>query len=242
MRNRHKQTVRLFSSSIGVKGFPSMMERVASLEDRALIEMAVAGQDECFSVLMNRHKAVVRKCIGRMINNRSDVEDLVQDTFLKAWSRLSTFRFEANFRTWIIRVAMNEVLRSYRRRQCRPFCSVSVNLETFRSSCESPDEALARLEALRTVRSAIAGLPKKYREILILCELQQLTGKEAARRLESSLSSTKTRLFRARYLLSAALNRNRKLIRQLPDSPPDLGRRAFGERLTTTRQLSRSHD
>ena len=184
------------------------MEPIANLEDRALIEMAVAGQDEGFSALMNRHQAAVRKCIGSVIRNRSDVEDLVQDTFLKVWLRLSTFRFEANFRTWITSVAINEALGSYRRQRCRPFCSVPVNLETFRSLCESPEEALARLEALRTVRSAIAGLPKKYREILILCEFEQLTGKEAARRLKSSLSSTKTRLYRARHLLSAALTRD----------------------------------
>jgi len=181
---------------------------IARFEDRTLIEMAVAGQGECFSVLMNRHRAAVRRCIDRMVSDRSDVEDLVQDTFMKAWLRLSTFRFEAKFSTWITSVAMNEALGSYRRRRCRPFCSVPVNFETFRSSSESPEEALARSEARRTIRSAIASLPKKYREILTLCELEQLSGEEAARRLKSSPSSVKTRLFRARHMLSAALRRD----------------------------------
>jgi RNA polymerase sigma-70 factor, ECF subfamily len=183
-----------------------MTGSIARFEDKTLIEMAKAGQDECFSVLMNRHKAAVTRCIDRMIRNRSDVEDLVQDTFLKAWLRLSTFRFEANFRTWIISVAVNEALGSYRRQRCRPFCPAPVNFETFRSPCESPDEALARSEARRTVRMAIAGLPQKYREILILCELEQLSGDEAARQLKSSLSSVKIRLFRARHMLSTALH------------------------------------
>jgi RNA polymerase sigma-70 factor, ECF subfamily len=170
--------------------------------------MTVAGEDDCFSVLMNCHKAAVRKCIDQIVSNRSDAEDLVQDTFLKAWLRLSTFRFEANFPTWIISVAVNEALGSYRRRRCRPFCPAPVNFETFRSSCELPDEALARSEARRTVRNAVASLPRKYREILTLCELEQLSGEEAAQRLKASLSSVKTRLFRARHMLSAALSRD----------------------------------
>lgn len=133
---------------------------IARFEDRTLIELTVAGHIECFSVLMDRHGSAVRRCIGAMIRNRSDVEDLVQDTFLKAWCRLSTFRFEANFRTWITRVAVNEALGSYRRQRRRPLCQALANFETFPSPWGSPDRTLARLEARRTARSAIAGLPK----------------------------------------------------------------------------------
>ena len=143
-----------------------------------------------------------------MVKNRSDVEDLVQETFLKAWLHLSTFRFEANFRTWITRVAMNEALASHRRQRCRPFCAVPVNFETFRSSCESPDELLTRSEAGQTVRSAMARLPEKYREILTLCDLKQLSAKETARHLKSSIPLVKARLFRARHMLSATINRD----------------------------------
>jgi RNA polymerase sigma-70 factor (ECF subfamily) len=143
-----------------------------------------------------------------MVSNASDVEDLVQDTFLKAWLNLSTFRFEAKFSTWITSVAMNEALGSYRRRRCRPFCPAPVNFETFHSSSESPEQALSRSEARRTIRSAVASLPKKYREILTLCELEQLSGEEAARRLKSSLSSVKARLFRGRHMLYARLRRD----------------------------------
>jgi RNA polymerase sigma-70 factor (ECF subfamily) len=84
---------------------------------------------------------------------------------------------------------------------------VPVNFEMFRSSCESPDEILARAEARRTVRSAITDLPEKYQEILTLCDLEQLSAYEAARQLKSSISLVKTRLFRARRMLSAAVSR-----------------------------------
>jgi len=82
-----------------------------------------------------------------------------------------------------------------------------AEFETVRSSCDSPEQALTRSEAQRTVRRAIAGLPQKYREILTLCELEELSGHEAARHLRSSISLVKSRLFRARRMLSDALNR-----------------------------------
>ena len=143
-----------------------------------------------------------------MVTNRSDIEDLVQDTFLKAWLHLSTFRFEANFSTWITRVAINEALALYRRQRCRPIYSELANFEFFRSSCDSPDEAFTRSEARRIVRNAIARLPEKYREIITLCELEQLSLDEAARKLKASLSLVKTRRFRARKMLSVALNKD----------------------------------
>jgi RNA polymerase sigma-70 factor, ECF subfamily len=184
-----------------------MTEPIARAEDRTLIEMAVAGHSECFSVLMERHGTAVRRCIGALVRNRSDVEDVVQDTFLKAWRGLSTFRFEANFRTWITSVAANEALALHRRGRCRPFCLPPTDFETVRSSYDSPEQALTRSEAQRTVRRVIAALPQKYREILTLCELEELSGRQAARHLKSSISLVKSRLFRARRMLSAALSR-----------------------------------
>jgi RNA polymerase sigma-70 factor (ECF subfamily) len=185
-----------------------MTGSIATFEDRTLIEMALAGQTECFSVLMRRHVSVVRSCIRSMVTNTTDVDDLVQDAFLKAWLHLSTFRFEASFRAWITRVAVNEALTSYRRQRRRPFCPAPANIEAFPSQCESPEQAFTRSEARLTVRTAIAELPRKYREILTLCDLEQLSAREAAQRLKSSIPLVKTRLFRARHMLSAALNRD----------------------------------
>src|SRR3954447_23714582 len=108
------------------------MAPIASFEDRTLIEMALAGQSECFSALMDRHVAAVRRCITSIVRNASDVDDLVQDTFLKAWARLCTFRFEASLRTWVAAVAVNEFLTLIRGPGKRPFCSTSENLEAFR--------------------------------------------------------------------------------------------------------------
>jgi RNA polymerase sigma-70 factor, ECF subfamily len=178
-----------------------------AFEDTRLIEMAVAGQTEHFSVLMNRHVNSVKSCIRSMVKDTSEIEDLVQSTFVKAWLNLSTFRFEANFRTWITSIARNEALGFYRRQRCSPSYAESSNLEALRASTESPEQALTRSEASRTVRSAIATLPGKYKQILTLCDLEELTAPETAGRMKSTVSAVKTRRFRARRMLSAALKK-----------------------------------
>jgi len=180
-----------------------------TLEDKILVQGALAGQTEYFSVLVDRHVTAVKRCIQSLVRNPLDVEDLVQDTFLKAWLHLSTFRFQASFRTWLLSVAHNEALALYRRRNSRPFCPPAVNLEALplRSQSESPHQALTRSEARVRIHSAMAKLPRKYRQVLVFCELQQLTIQETATQMKASTALVKTRLFRARHMLSVTLRK-----------------------------------
>jgi RNA polymerase sigma-70 factor (ECF subfamily) len=175
-----------------------------TLEDNALVELTLAGETDYFSDLMNRHAAAVRNFLSQMVQNRSDLDDLVQDTFAKAWVRLSTFRFEATFRTWLMSVALNEALTLYRRRKCRLSSPAMVDLDALASKCESPFQTFVNIEASVRVRTAVQKLPCKYREVLVLCDLEQLTVGETAKRMKASIPLVKTRLFRARQMLAAA--------------------------------------
>src|SRR5258706_6969434 len=143
---------------------------LASFEDSVLIKMALAGQTECFMILTNRHLAAVRRLIGSMVQNATDVDDLLQEVLLKVWRHLSTFRSQSTFHTWMTRVAINEVLRSYRREQRRPTCRTLGDFDTLASPDESPLQALTRAETTKAVRKAVVELPKKYRQVLILRE------------------------------------------------------------------------
>ena len=191
----------------------------ATLEDKTLVQGALAGRTEYFSVLVDRYATTVRRSIRSLLRNASDadVEDLVQDTFLKAWLHLSTFRFESSFRTWLSSVALNEARALHRRRRCRPFYGSTASLETLPSQNESPHQAFTRSEARIRVHSAMAKLPIKYREVLVLYELQQLSMQETAQRMKASVALVKTRLFRARHMLLATLNSG-KLPRTARDS------------------------
>ncbi len=185
-----------------------MTTSLASFEDSVLIELALAGQSECFAVLMDRHLVAVRGCIGSMVRSATDAEDLVQEVVLKVWRHLSTFRSESSFRTWLTRVAINEALQLYRRERSKPLCQALEDLDALASHSESPHQSYARLEMAQAVHGAVAELPPKYRQVLTLRDLEELSAQETARRLQSSVPAVKTRLFRARLMVLAALRRS----------------------------------
>ena len=183
-----------------------MRPHLATFEDATLIELALAGQPECFSALMDRHLVAVKKRIGTLVRNATDRDDVVQEVMFKVWLHLSTFRSESSFRTWMIRVAINESLQIYRRERCRPSCQPLGDFDKFASPVESPFQSVARVERAQAVRSAVVGLPAKYRQVLILHDLEQRSARETARSLQSTIPAVKTQLHRGRLLLSSALD------------------------------------
>ena len=187
----------------------------AGFEDDALIELTLAGQTECFNVLVDRHQSAVRTRIRSMAKNRSDEDDLVQEVFFKAWRHLGSFRSEAEFRTWIIKITTNEVMQLYRRKSRNPLVPAAADLDSFASQLESAQKSLERVEATQIIRSAIAGLPAIYRQILLL-ELGEFSEAETAHHLKVSLSTVKTRRFRARRMLAAAVQRAGRRVLRAP--------------------------
>jgi RNA polymerase sigma-70 factor, ECF subfamily len=187
----------------------AMAPPLATFDDSVLIKLALAGQTECFTVLMDRHLAAIKKCIGSMVRNATDADDLLQEVLLKVWRHLSTFRSESSFRTWMTRVAVNEALQSYRRDQRRPLCAATWNLDVLASPNESPLQSLSRAETKHIVRKAVVELPAIYSRVLILRDLEQLSIRETAQRLQSSVPAVKTRLFRARLMLLAVLQQSK---------------------------------
>jgi RNA polymerase sigma-70 factor, ECF subfamily len=186
-----------------------MAPPLANLEDGILIKLALAGQTECFTVLVHRHLPAVRRRICCMVPNAADADDLLQKVLFKVWRHLSTFRSESSFRTWMTRVAINAALQSYRRLRSVPLCKTLDDLDALASHGESPQQCFARLERAQAIRGAVAGLPAKYSQILILRDLEELSERETAQCLQSSIPAVKTRLFRARLMLSSALRRPR---------------------------------
>jgi RNA polymerase sigma-70 factor (ECF subfamily) len=184
-----------------------MTPTFATFDDSTLIELISAGQTDCFTVLMERHLGSVKRYIGSMVRNGTDMDDVVQEVLLKVWRHLGSFRSEASFRTWMTRVAVNEVLQSYRRQHQRPVCQPLEEFDVFVAPGDSPYQSLARAETTKTVRSVVEKLPEKYRNVVILREFEQLSTREAAESLQSSVPAVKSRLLRARHLLAAALKR-----------------------------------
>ena len=179
-----------------------------TLDDSKLIDLALRGQVECFATLMDRHIAAVRKRILGMVRSPEDADDLLQDVQIKVWRHLSAFRSESKFRTWVMRVATNEVFQSYRREKRRAVCQPITDLDVLPARSESPHQSLVRTETVNTVRRAVVMLPPKYRQVLILRDLREFSERETAHSLDLTVPAVKTRLLRARHMLLKALRRS----------------------------------
>jgi len=184
-----------------------MMTAIATLDDQTLVSRAVAGETECFTVLVHRHLGGLKNHVRSMLRNATEADDFVQEVLLKAWLHLPAFRFECSFRGWMNRIATNEVLQSYRRQRRRALCQPLDDFDVIASTVELPLQGVIRVEREQAVRRAIFRLPTKYRQVLHLRYLQQRNDRETAQCLESSTAAVKSRLFRARQMLQASLVR-----------------------------------
>jgi len=181
---------------------------MASLDDAALVQMAVAGHEEYFTELVHRHMNAVRKRVLAIVRNSADADDVVQEVFLKAWRALPTFRAEAAVRTWLISIANNESLMLYRRERRRNWLSLG-GCHSLASDSEPADKAIIRSEENLAVHKAVLRLPLVYRQVVTLRDFEQLSAIATAEQLKSTLPAVKTRLFRGRLKLAAALRRSR---------------------------------
>ena len=192
----------------------AMNATLKSLGDQTLIEMTLAGHTGSFDALMDCHLPAIRKMVNSIIPNIAEAEDVVQEVQLRIWTHLSTLRSHSTFRTWATRIAINQALQSHRRAKAGRECA-SMNLDCLAACTESPFRSYARREMARTVRRAVRRLPAKFRQIVILRDLNELSVKETADHVNSKARTVTTRLFRARAMLSKTLEKQRKQL--VPD-------------------------
>jgi len=186
-----------------------MPNAMANLDETALVQMALAGQSECFGEIMHRHKKMVRARVTSIVRNSPDVDDVVQEVFFKAWRALSTYRADASLRTWLTRIATNEALMLWRRERRQRLYETSEEFSPVAWHGEPADQTVMRGEAARAIRGAVVSLPVKYREVVMLRDIEELSEAATAERLKSSLPAVKTRLHRGRLRLATALRRSR---------------------------------
>jgi RNA polymerase sigma-70 factor (ECF subfamily) len=203
---------------------------LALFSDEDLIRLTLDGQTDCFTALMDRHLGAIRRCIGFMLRGNGAAEDLTQDVVLKAWRFLSAFRAESSFRTWITRVAVNEVRQFQRRELCVSRCQELSNPDVLASREESPYEHFARMQRTEAVRALVNALPAKYREFVALRDLEGLSVLEVAERLRCTVPTVKNRLFRGRSMLLAGIQKSQtataKMITKKALPPRTAGNRA----------------
>ncbi|HET9554646.1 MAG TPA: RNA polymerase sigma factor [Anaeromyxobacteraceae bacterium] len=173
----------------------------AALEttDEALIRRSAAGDRAAFDQLVGRHGDALYRFAGRQCGSEREAEDALQDGLLAAWRGASTWRGEAAVRTWLYQVVLHACRRRTRRRSGEPAHHDSVEeAEGLAADDVSPDERVAARQAARALEAALASLPEEAREVLLLRDVEGLSGAEAAAVLGVGLAAMKSRLHRAR--------------------------------------------
>ena len=173
-----------------------------------LIDRILGGNHEDFYELIAPYERRVFMTAYDILQVEADAEEVAQEAFLKAFRGLRSFRREAQFSTWLLRITMNEAHMRLRKRREIPLDSVFPNHEESDYTPillvdwrEIPAEALLREETRRLLQESLAALPENYREIITLRDVNGLSNAEAAEILGLTLGNAKVRLLRARIML-----------------------------------------
>jgi len=182
--------------------------------EQVLIQRVQAGDAEAFYQLVRPYERAVFIAAVAIVKNDADAEEVVQEAILKAFKALGRFRQEAKFSTWLIQIAINEAKMRLRKDRRHLYESIDQGQQSgdgdyipkdFADWREIPSEALERRELRDALTRALVSLPEKYREILILRDVNHLSITETAQILGLSEANVKTRLSRARLQMRDAL-------------------------------------
>jgi RNA polymerase sigma-70 factor (ECF subfamily) len=179
-----------------------------------LIRRVCAGDKEAFYSLLEPCERAVFTAAMSILNNVADAEEVTQEAVLKAFAALPRFRGESKFSTWLVQITINEARLKIRRDRRHLYDSIDESQTDDEGDCfpkdfadwrEIPSETLQRKQLQEALKRALDGLPQKYREVLILRDVQHLSIQETAQVLGITEGSVKTRLLRARFRMRDAL-------------------------------------
>ncbi len=168
--------------------------------------MPVDAELNDFDDLVQRHQAAVFRFVRSIAADQAAAEDALQETFLAAWRSASTFRGDSSLRAWLFAIARNAVMRQHRRRVDEPAAMESLSRlgeEAGWGSDDDPERTAMKHEQREIFEHAMARLADADREVLLLRDLEGLSGEETAAILEIPVAAMKTRLHRARLRLAA---------------------------------------
>ena len=189
---------------------------MADSSDTMLVERAVAGDKHAFELLVIKYQRRIQRLIGRMVRDVDLVEDIAQETFIRAYRALHQFRGDAQFYTWLYRIAVNTAKKALMDLRRDPTVSEASwrksddEDETSRPgnepiADETPESALAAKEIAAMVHVAMAELPTDLREAVILREIEGLSYEEIATAMNCPIGTVRSRIFRAREAVSARI-------------------------------------
>ena len=181
--------------------------------DQELVERVQRGDKVAFELLVGKYQRKIVRLISRLVRDPSEVEDVAQEAFIKAYRAIPQFRGESAFYTWLYRIAVNTAknyLASQGRRAPTSTETDSEDSETFDDASllrdiNTPESVLMSKQIAETVNAAMAGLPEELRNAIALREIDGLSYEEIAELMQCPIGTVRSRIFRAREAIAAKL-------------------------------------
>jgi RNA polymerase sigma-70 factor (ECF subfamily) len=167
-----------------------------------LIVLAQRGDQAAYGVLVRRHQDRIYRHLLNLTGSREEALEVAQEVFIKAWEALPGWRPDAQFHTWVYRIASKAALDLLRRRKVVRFVPLDDDYDA-PADQPGPEEQLQARQALQRLDSALARLPLEQREIVLLREVEGLSYEELATTLRIDVGTVKSRLARSRAALAA---------------------------------------
>lgn len=184
--------------------------RLAQLSDHEVLARVLAGEKGLYEILMRRYNQRLYRVVRSYLTDPADVQDAMQDAYVKAYEKLDQFKGGAAFSTWLIRIGINEALQRLKRmrtahRHIHPDLRTDELQHMPDTHTTDPEEQIGRNENKAMLERAIDSLPETYRVVYMLREVEEASVTEVAAVLGISESNVKVRLHRAKALLKEAL-------------------------------------
>jgi RNA polymerase sigma-70 factor (ECF subfamily) len=184
--------------------------------DLMLVERTVAGDQKAYELLVLKYQRRIERLIGRMVRDTDLVEDIAQETFIRAYRALAQFRGEAQFYTWLYRIAVNTAKKALGDLKRDPLVSENAlrggdeedetsAVENELTTAETPETVLAAKEIAAAVNSAMEALPEELRQAVTLREIEGLSYEEIAEVMNCPIGTVRSRMFRAREAISVKI-------------------------------------
>jgi len=192
---------------------PAAAETV--FDESSLVARARAGDAGAFNQLVNHYSRKIYRLAKHITQSDEDAEDVLQETFLKAFSHLGDFQGQSKFYTWIVRIAVNESLMKLRKRKADRTVPLDEPIDTGEDTVvreiavwdENPEQKYSREELGQILDEAVQSLKPVFRTVFVLRDIEELSTEETAQALGISIPAVKSRLLRARLQLREKLSR-----------------------------------
>jgi RNA polymerase sigma-70 factor (ECF subfamily) len=195
---------------------PLVLMQPRAREDTTLVSETLAGNQLSFQLLIERYQERIFGLARHYTKSAVEIEDIVQETFIKAFRRLDSFQHQSTFSTWLYRIAVNTALDFLKRTGRSPVHAVEDpelaaapvrGVPGSGTPIAAPDSALEKAEVARITQEVLAELPEIFRTVLVLREFEELSYQEMSVVLGISIGTVESRLFRARARFKDALIR-----------------------------------